>query len=174
MAIRSLIPQDLKTLLDQDQVVLVDVREPDEYRQERIAQAINIPLGSIDAQGLKAVAGKTIVFQCQGGRRSQEACCKLGAVPADVASLEGGIEGWKKAGFATGGSASTSSTLPLMRQVQLIIGASVLIGTALGYAIHPVFLVIPAFMGAGLANAGLTGWCGLARLLALMPWNRIA
>lgn len=172
MAIKSLIPQDLKTLLDQNQAVLVDVREPDEFRQERIAQAINIPLGSIDAQGLRTVTGKTIVFQCQSGRRSQEACCKLGALPADIASLEGGIEGWKKAGLATGGC-TTSPTLPLMRQVQLIIGASVLIGTVLGYAIHPAFLVIPAFMGAGLANAGLTGWCGLARLLALMPWNRL-
>ncbi len=47
-----------------------------------------------------------------------------------------------------------------------------LAGVALGVAAHPAFLAVPAFVGAGLAFAGATGFCGLARLLAVMPWNR--
>ncbi len=34
------------------------------------------------------------------------------------------------------------------------------------------FYAVPAFVGAGLTFAGITGWCGMAKLLALMPWNR--
>jgi hypothetical protein len=38
----------------------------------------------------------------------------------------------------------------------------------------PVFFGLAAFVGAGLVMAGTTGWCGMARLLAHMPWNRPA
>ena len=63
--------------------------------------------------------------------------------------------------------------LPLMRQVQLIIGLCVLTGSILALAVHPNFALIPAFFGAGLTMAGSTGWCGLAILLSKMPWNRV-
>jgi hypothetical protein len=32
--------------------------------------------------------------------------------------------------------------------------------------------MLSGFVGAGLVFAGVTGFCGMARLLALMPWNR--
>jgi hypothetical protein len=44
----------------------------------------------------------------------------------------------------------------------------------LGLLVHPAFFGLAAFVGAGLAFAGLTGFCGMARLLALAPWNRVA
>ena len=47
-----------------------------------------------------------------------------------------------------------------------------LIGVILGWTISPVFYGLSAFVGAGLTFAGVTGFCGLARLLAIMPWNR--
>ena len=62
--------------------------------------------------------------------------------------------------------------LPVDRQVQLIAGTMVLTGVALGALIHPGFLAIAAFFGAGLTFAGLTGTCGLGLLLLRMPWNR--
>jgi hypothetical protein len=49
-----------------------------------------------------------------------------------------------------------------------------LAGTVLGVAVSPWFFVVPAFFGAGLTFAGLTGFCGLARVLMKMPWNRRA
>ena len=63
--------------------------------------------------------------------------------------------------------------LPVDRQVQLIAGTMVLTGVALGALVHPWFLVIAAFFGAGLTFAGATGTCGLALLLLKMPWNRL-
>ena len=45
-------------------------------------------------------------------------------------------------------------------------------GVALGVFVSPWFLILPAFVGCGLMFAGITGWCGMALLLAKMPWNK--
>ena len=66
-----------------------------------------------------------------------------------------------------------SQPLPLMRQVQIVAGILILLGVALGYAFNSGFFLLSAFVGAGLTFAGITGFCGMARLLALMPWNRL-
>lgn len=166
-------PVELKILLDHGDTVLVDVREPSEFRAESIRGALNIPLSSLSSDSLKPFEGKTIVVQCQRGNRSKQACQRV-STAADTMSLkdlEGGIAGWKKAGLPVE-SAGASCSLPLMRQVQLTIGLFVLAGTVLSYFVSPVFLIIPLIIGAGLTNAGLTGWCGLAKLMAVMPWNR--
>lgn len=65
-----------------------------------------------------------------------------------------------------------SQPLPLMRQVQIAAGALILLGVVLGYAVNSGFFLLSGFVGAGLTFAGLTGFCGMARLLAVMPWNR--
>jgi hypothetical protein len=44
----------------------------------------------------------------------------------------------------------------------------------LGLLVSPWFFVVPAFVGAGLITAGVTGFCGMARLLMRAPWNRAA
>ena len=62
--------------------------------------------------------------------------------------------------------------LPLDRQVQLAVGIILLITLALAVLVHPAFVWMAAICGIGLAVAGLTGFCGLARILAHMPWNR--
>jgi hypothetical protein len=50
----------------------------------------------------------------------------------------------------------------------------VLTGTVLGFLVHPAFFGLAAFVGVGLTFAGLTDWCGMAMLLARMPWNQRA
>ena len=47
-----------------------------------------------------------------------------------------------------------------------------LAGVLLGAFVWPGFYVLSGFVGAGLTLAGITGFCGMARLLAHMPWNR--
>ena len=46
------------------------------------------------------------------------------------------------------------------------------LGVILGVWVAPAVLGLSAFVGAGLMFAGISGWCGMAKLLALMPWNR--
>ena len=59
-----------------------------------------------------------------------------------------------------------------MRQVQIVAGSLILLGAALGFTLTPAFYGLSAFIGAGLLFAGVSGFCGMARLLALMPCNR--
>jgi hypothetical protein len=60
----------------------------------------------------------------------------------------------------------------MQRQVQIGAGGLVFAGTMLGLLASPVFFAIPAFVGAGLVFAGVTGFCGMAKLLVHAPWNR--
>jgi len=65
------------------------------------------------------------------------------------------------------------NAIALERQVRIADGSLVLLGTALGAFVHPAFRTLPAFVGAGLVFAGVTDTCGMAMLLARMPWNRV-
>lgn len=59
-----------------------------------------------------------------------------------------------------------------MRQVQIAAGGLALLGVVLGYGVNSGFFLLSGFVGAGLLFAGVTGFCGMARLLDKMPWNR--
>ena len=50
--------------------------------------------------------------------------------------------------------------------------ASALAGMLGGTFVSPYLYILPGFVGAGLLFAGISGWCGMAKLLAGMPWNR--
>lgn len=162
----------LKIWLDKGEAVLVDVREPGEHSAERIPGAIHLPLGKVCKSALPEVSRKKLVIHCKVGGRGGAACEKLLAEDPnlEIYNLEGGLDAWARAGHAV--ASSGKFFLPLDRQVQLTIGIGVLAGVILGYALHPSFLLLAALFGAGLINAGLTGWCGLALLMAKMPWNQ--
>jgi rhodanese-related sulfurtransferase len=87
--------------LQSGEAILLDVREPEEYAQEHIADAVLLPLGEVSAQRLPPLAGKKLVVQCHLGVRSAHACNRLLAEnPAiEAYNLTGGIEGWKSAGL---------------------------------------------------------------------------
>jgi rhodanese-related sulfurtransferase len=153
---------------------LVDVRTSAEHAAENIPGAKFIPLGELCKQVLPDIAGKKLVVHCQAGKRGGAACEKLLAEDPnlEIYNLEGGISAWVKAGHAT--HVSGKFFLPLDRQVQLTIGLGVLLGVVLGYSVNTGFFLLSAFFGLGLTFAGLTGTCGLALLMAKMPWNRAA
>lgn len=165
----------LRHWLTAGEAVLIDVREPDEHARERIEGARPLPLSRFSAAEAGALAGaaRHVVFQCKSGRRSADACRLAASIAADgrvVLSLDGGIEAWKAAGLPVRADAGAPA-LSVMRQVQLTIGAGVLLGCTLGWLVHPALSGLAAFFGAGLLFAGATGTCGLATLLAKMPWN---
>ena len=86
--------------------------------------------------------------------------------------VDGGLDAWKAAGLPV--EEDRGQPLELMRQVQIAAGSLVLTSVALGFLVGPAFFGLSGFVGAGLLLAGATGWCGMARLLAGMPWNRRA
>jgi len=171
--IRELSPAEVRDAMERGEIVLIDVREPAEHAGERIPGSRLLPLSKFDADQARSLAGgKPIVLHCRGGNRSGQACQKMLNAGAEGAThLAGGIEAWNKAGLPI--ERDAKAPISIMRQVQITAGSLVLIGAVLGYFVSPWFIGLSGFVGAGLLFAGLTDTCGMAMLLAKMPWNRV-
>lgn len=166
-------PQDAADLLAKGQAVLLDIRDPDEFARRHVKGARLRPLATLEADPLQIPVGQIPIFTCRSGVRTAANCDRLGAaVDGPVYVLNGGVDGWAAAGLPL--VENRKAPLELMRQVQIAAGSLVLTGVILGFLVHPAFFGLSGFVGAGLAFAGATGFCGMARLLALAPWNRPA
>lgn len=165
------VQEDLQT---GKRVALIDVRTPVEHEELRIPGSRLMPLDKLDPSDVKAAAEghERCVLICRSGKRAEQAFEKLRAAGFDnLTILEGGVTEWESSGLPL--ERSTRNRLPLMRQVQLIIGLFALTGSILALTVDKNFAIIPAIFGAGLTMAGATGWCGLAILLSKMPWNKV-
>ena len=172
MAIKTVDSATLKRWLDNNEAVLIDVREPAENQAESIAGATLLPLADVAKQALPETSGKKLVIHCRSGKRGGDACKKLLAEDPnlEIYNLEGGISAWTEGGYNV--QKSKGFFLPLDQQVQLTIGLCVLTGSLLTYFVNPLFAIFTAFFGVGLTFAGLTGFCGLAMIMAKMTWNQ--
>jgi rhodanese-related sulfurtransferase len=170
--LKSIAPQDAARLI-RDGAVLVDIREMDEHARERIPGARHHALSTIDAESPARPGDDVLIFHCRSGMRTNANAPKLLSATEDceVYALEGGIEGWKKAGLPV--LTDRRQPIEIIRQVQIGAGSLVLIGVLLGALLHPYFYALSGFVGAGLVFAGATGFCGMAHVLARMPWNRV-
>lgn len=82
--------------------VVLDVREPREYRRSHIVEAQSVPLSTLLQQGLVLADDKPIVVVCQTGRRSRRAAAVLGRLGySDVSMVDGGMQAWEAAGLLT-------------------------------------------------------------------------
>lgn len=171
MTLKPLSPTEAKRRLDSGEAILIDVREGDEHAREHVLGARLAPLSSIDAHDFDRDHGKTAIFHCRSGMRTQANAARLlGRGFREAYFLEGGLEAWKAAGLPT--HTNAGAPIEIMRQVQICAGILILSGVVLGWLINPAFYALSAFVGAGLTFAGATGWCGMAMLLKTMPWNR--
>ncbi len=160
-------------MLANDEIILIDIREKDEYAREHIKGAISLPLSQLKGAKVELHPKQAAVFHCRSGARTKSNCRKLAPiVDGEAYIMDGGLEAWKKMGFPV--VSDKSAPIEIMRQVQITAGALVLIGLLLGTFVHINFLALSAFIGAGLVFAGVSGWCGMAALLGAMPWNREA
>jgi len=152
---------------------LIDIREADEHARERIPGARNLALARIGSETPVRDGDRVLIFHCRSGARTRANATRLAAASGrcDTYILEGGLDAWKKAGLPV--TLDRSQPIDIQRQVQIGAGSLVLLGMILGTLVAPGFYAISAAVGAGLLVAGLTGFCGMARVLALMPWNRL-
>lgn len=167
-------PQEAANWLASGDAILIDVREPDEFREEHIAYANSLPLSDLENSftRLNIPVTRKIIFQCLKGSRGEKACVNIRTCSDcknEIYNLEGGITGWKEAGFPT---VRVSSSLSIFRQVQIIVGGLVAFFTFLGFTGLTPGFVLAGLLGAALFVSGLTGWCGLALILKKMPWNK--
>lgn len=154
--------------------VLIDIREADEHARERIPGARHHALSRIDAETPARAGDEILVFHCRSGARTSGNAAKLTAASRNCETyiLEGGLNAWKKAGLPV--TLDRSQPIDIIRQVQIVAGSLVLIGILLGTFVTSEFYALSGIVGAGLLFAGTTGFCGMAHVLALMPWNRRA
>jgi rhodanese-related sulfurtransferase len=97
---REIAPDQLNAMLQDGLVLLVDVREPDEFASGHIPGAVNIPLSTFSLRNIPDASGRTVVLQCAGGKRSAMALDRCGEAKSQIDThLAGGIGAWKAAGF---------------------------------------------------------------------------
>jgi rhodanese-related sulfurtransferase len=167
-------PQELAGLRSAGQLELLDVRTPVEFREIHADCARNMPLDRLDARSLLSGRGgspdQPFYVICRSGSRAKQACEKLEAAGLVAVNVAGGTLAWEAAGLPV---VRGKKAISLERQVRIVAGILVLAGAVLAIAVHPYFAGLSAFVGAGLVFAGITDTCGMAMLLAKMPWNQI-
>ena len=150
---------------------LIDVRELEEFRSQHIAGSCLMPLSLLETQARCLNRSETIYLVCHSGIRSGMAAEFLSREGfSSVWAVEGGVESMAQAGARVERSASVVWSME--RQVRGAAGALVLAGVLLSLAAGRGWLALSGFVGAGLVFSAVTGTCGLALLLARMPWNR--
>lgn len=175
MSVATILPTELEEKRKRgESVELIDVRTPAEFREVHAESARLVPLDSLDPKAVMAARNgdqdRPLYAICKSGGRSRQAAEKFAACGyPNVVSVEGGTTAWEKAGLPV---VRGKKTIGLERQVRIAAGSLVVIGTILGAFVHWGFLGIPAFVGSGLVFAGVTDTCGMAMLLAKMPWNQ--
>lgn len=169
MSLPTISPADAKRLIDQG-ATLIDIRSADERAREHIPGSQHGPLAQLtDYAGVSA----PIIFHCRSGMRTASNAERLReSAPCEAYMLAGGLEGWKQAGLPV--SVDPSQPIEINRQVMIGAGSLVLIFVLLGATVAPAFYVLAGLIGAGLVFGGVSGWCGMAKLLEVMPWNRRA
>lgn len=168
---RSVSVHDLKNSED---IELIDVRTPVEFREVRATPARNVPLDSLDPAEVmegRSDPQKPLHVICKSGARGAKAQQKfLDAGFENVVNVEGGTEAWAAAGLPV---VRGKKAMSLERQVRIVAGFLVLVGALLAIFVDARFAAISAFVGAGLMFAGITDTCGMGMLLAKMPWNQV-
>jgi rhodanese-related sulfurtransferase len=168
-------PRELHQLVAAgDAADLLDVRTPGEFAAAHVPGAKLVPLDELDCAAFLRQRGdsnKPVYVLCQSGGRARRAIEKFQRAGFNGCVLvEGGTQAWMDAGLSV--NLGESKVLPLMRQVQIAVGGVSAVGAALALFVNPLFAIVPLVTGCGLLFAGLTGFCGLALVLAKMPWNK--
>jgi rhodanese-related sulfurtransferase len=150
---------------------VIDVREFSEFNRERIAEAELMPLSNLEKHADEIDRTKPVYLMCRSGNRARQAAARLEKKGfTDVYVVEGGMGAWSEANLPM--ERGESKVWSLERQVRFAAGSIVLAGIALGFLLSPYFYLLSGFVGAGLIFSAATDTCGMAMLLARMPWNK--
>lgn len=169
---KTINPHDLEQLrASKPGVLVMDVRTPAEFNELRAACARLMPLDRLDLAAIRAARrdDEPVYVMCRTGSRATTAAGKLCAAGVEAVVVEGGTLAWEAAGLPV---KRGRKVISIERQVRIGAGLLVLAGVLLGWLAHPAWLILSAFVGAGLTFAGVTGFCGMAFVLGRMPWNQ--
>ncbi len=156
-------------------MIILDVREKEEFQAEHVAESISCPLSQFDllAPGIiRGLKDEQITVMCRSGKRANLALNELKKIDPNhhkYSVYDGGILKWKSEGKPL--QSVTITTVPVMRQV-LMVASTMLLVSFFGYhIIHPGFIYLTLLVGVGLGLAGFFGFCPMMIMLQKMPWN---
>ncbi|UNO43417.1 rhodanese-like domain-containing protein [Streptomyces sp. MST-110588] len=158
------------------ELTVIDVRTPGEYASGHLPGAHNIPLDHLSTAlpALKTAAGRgDLLLVCASGARSAQARGRLAEHGIAAADLTGGTTAWQQLGHHVQRSAGPRAVWAMERQVRLAAGSLVLTGLLTGRR-RPAARWLSAGVAGGLVFSALTNTCGMARILAKLPYNRPA
>lgn len=156
-------------------MLILDVREKEEFEAEHIPGSVFCPLSQLHtlAPGILGnIPGREVTVMCRTGVRAKLAIEELRKISTThtFVCYEGGILNWKKNGREILGS---GGVFPIMRQVQILASTMIFAAFLLSSLLKNTnFQFLALFVGFGLAMAGWTGFCPAAKILQMMPWNR--
>ena len=95
--------EELKALLDKDQVIIIDVRSPQQYVAMHLPDALHIPVASIEGEIQYFDKGKMVVTYCTcpAEESSGQAAMILQHNGVKAAALKGGLDAWTSHGYPT-------------------------------------------------------------------------
>lgn len=156
-------------------LTVIDVRTPAEFAELHAVPARNLPLPDATPEALAALGhadpSRPVYILCQSGKRAEACSTRLAAAGfAQAVVVTGGTEAWAAADLPV--VRAETGGISLERQVRIVAGALVFAGVILAVTVHPAFVWLSGFVGAGLMFAGITGFCGMGLFMAKAPWNR--
>ena len=154
----------------------IDLRTIAERESECLDGCISLPVQELTKETFERVlelaehGDGPVHLLCQSGKRAEMAVQKLhGLTDHELVIIEGGLNAAKLVGAST--RRSERKSISLERQMRIAAGVLILVSLILGNLVHPGFYGLAAFVGADLVFAGVTDACGMALILARMPWN---
>lgn len=163
---------ELRQMLSTDEGVhIIDVRTGGEFESAHITGSHHVPLGTLSEHRQELIRGidRPVVLVCASGGRAEQAGNLLAGAGLDnVRVLTGGLGSWLAAG---GDVEQGRQRWSLERQVRLVAGLIVLVSVLVSFVWGPA-RILAAFIGAGLTFAAVTNTCGMAMMLAKLPYNK--
>lgn len=110
-------PQEAKDAFERDEIILIDVRTPQEFSFERIEGALLAPMQAFRPDHMPGQSDKRIVFHCGSGVRSAKVAtqCLEGGMER-IAHMKGGFGAWKDAGLDYTGTDMSTGAPKTMRK----------------------------------------------------------
>jgi len=163
---------DLKKALSNSQnLQVIDVREPGEWKTKHIEGSKLIPLSKLDSSYSDIDKSLPAYIVCEAGMRAQKAAEKLAKAGfGNLIVVQGGMKEWQAAGYPV--QTEGRNVWPIDRQMRFFAGFMVLTGVLLAWLVNPAFIWISGFIGCGLMISAAFDWCPVTKCLCAMPWNK--
>ena len=154
------------------EIILVDVREPQEFHAERIPGALLCPLSDFNPLNLPHPGQKKVVLHCKSGGRSGQALRLCQEAGVEVAGhLEGGILKWISEGKETRSDLEEKKGMSVPQAVMALGSLMVLVSMGLSLAFGPIWLLLGGAVSFMLLQAAFTGFCPAARFFLALGFR---